>query len=74
VKRIGHVAAGAAVLLLGSLGIASGQDRAPSAMQPMPQGGMVGLGGGMPMMGGPGRMGMMGMHGYDGHDGDGRSR
>ena len=51
-KRIGRVAAGTAVLLLTSLGIASGQDRAPSATQPTPQGGMMGPGSGMPMMGG----------------------
>jgi hypothetical protein len=65
-KRFGHVAAGTALLLLASVGIASGQERAPSAMQPMPQGG-VGPGGGMPMMGGPGRIGMMGMMGMAEH-------
>ena len=65
-KRIGRVAAGTAVLLLTSLGIASGQDRAPSATQPMPQGGMMGPGSGMPVMGDLSRMGMMGMVGMMG--------
>ena len=60
-NRIRYVAAATAVLLLTSLGIAAGQDRAAPPMQPTPQGGMMGPGGGMPMMGGPGRMGMMGM-------------
>ncbi len=66
-KRIGYVAAGTAVLLLTSLGIAAGQDRASPPMQPMPQGGMTGPGGAMPMMGGPDRMGMMGMMGMADH-------
>ena len=66
-RRIGHVAAGTAVLLLTGLGIASGQDRAPSAMQPVPQGGMMGPGSWMPMMGGPGHMGMMRMMGMADH-------
>jgi hypothetical protein len=67
-KRIISVVAGTAVLLLTSLGIAAGQDRASPPMQPMPQGGgMMGPGSGMPMMGGPGRMGMMGMMGMADH-------
>jgi hypothetical protein len=36
-KRFGHIAAGTALLLLASVGIASGQERPPSAIQPMPQ-------------------------------------
>ena len=61
-KRVGHAVAGTAVLLLTSLGIASGQEKPPSAGQPMPHGGMMmGPGGGMAMMGGPGGIGMMGM-------------
>ena len=59
-KTIGHIAVGTAALLLTASGIASGQDQAPSATQPMAQGGMS-SGGGMPMMGGPSHMGMMGM-------------
>ena len=65
-RRIGHVAAGAAILLL-TLGIASGQDRAPSATQPVPPGGMMGPGNWMPMMGGPVHMGMMRMMGMADH-------
>ena len=58
-KRVGHAVAGTAVLLLTSLGIASGQEKPPSAGQPMPYGGMMmGPGGGM---GGAGGIGMMGM-------------
>ena len=65
--RIGHIAAGTAILLL-TLGIASGQDRAPSTTQPVPpQGGVMGPGSGMPMMGGPGHMGMMRMMGMADH-------
>ena len=61
-KRVGHAVAGTAVLLLTSLGIASGQEKPPSAGQPMPHGGMMmGPGGGMAMMGCPGGIGMMGM-------------
>lgn len=60
-KRVGHVVVGSAVLLLTSLGIASGQDSTPSAMQPMSQGAMMGPGGGMPIMGTTGRMSMTGM-------------
>lgn len=66
-RRIGHIAAGTAVLLLTGLGIASGQERAPSAMQPVPQGGMMGPGSWTPMMGGPGHMGMMRMMGMADH-------
>ena len=66
-NRIGYVAAVTAVLLLTSLEIAAGQDRASPPMQPMPQGGMMGPGSGMPMMSGPGRMGMMGMMGMADH-------
>ena len=62
-RRIGHVAAGTAVLLLTGFGIASGQDRAPSAMQ----GGIMGPGSSMPMMGGPVHMGMMRMVGMADH-------
>ena len=40
-KRVGHAVAGTAVLLLTSLGIASGQEKPPSAGQPMPHGGMM---------------------------------
>jgi len=58
-KQTGYVAATTGVLLIASLVIAAGQERAA----PMPQGGMMGPGGGMPMMGGPGCMGMMGMMG-----------
>lgn len=65
-RRIGHVAAGTAILLL-TLGIASGQDRAPSATQPVPPGGMMGPGNWMPMMGGPVHMGMMRMMGMADH-------
>jgi|SRR6516165_2983963 hypothetical protein len=61
-KRVGHAAAGTAVLVLASLGIASGQEKPPSAEQTMPHGGMMmGPGGGMAMMGGPGGIGVMGM-------------
>ena len=60
-NRIGHVALGTTVLLLTSLGIATGQDQASPPMQAMPQGGMMGPGSRMSMMSGPGRMGMMGM-------------
>ena len=66
-RRIGHIAAGTAVLLLTGLGIASGQERAPSAMQPVPQAGMMGPGSWMPMMGGPGHMAMMRMMGMADH-------
>jgi hypothetical protein len=57
-KRIAYVAAGTAVLLLASFEIAAGQDRASPPTQP--QGGMMGPGGAMPMMG-AGHMGMVGM-------------
>ena len=61
-KRVGHAAAGTAVLVLASLGIASGQEKPPSAEQTMPHGGMMmGPGGAMAMMGGAGGIGMMGM-------------
>ena len=61
-KRVGHAVAGTAILLLTSLGIASGQEKPPSAGQPMPHGGMMmGPGGAMAMMGGAGGIGMMGM-------------
>jgi len=64
-NRIGHVATVTAVLFLTSLGVATGQDRAPP---PTPQGGMMAPGSPMPMMmGGPGRMGMMGMMGMADH-------
>ena len=66
-RRIGHVAAGTAVLLLTGLGMASGQDRASSAMQPVPQGGMMVPGSWTPMMGGPVHMGMMRMMGMADH-------
>ena len=66
-RRIGHVTAGTAILLLTTLGIAAAQDRAPSAMQPMPQGGVMGPGSWMPMIGGPGHMGMMRMMGMANH-------
>ncbi len=62
-NRMGYVAAGTVVLLVASLGIAAGQDQASPPVQPTPQGRMMGPGGGMPMMGGPGHMGMMGMMG-----------
>ena len=65
-RRIGHVAVGTAVLLL-TLGIASGQDRAPSVTQPVPQGGMIDPDSWMPMMGGPGHMRMMRMMGMVNH-------
>ena len=65
-RRIGHVAAGTAILLL-TLGIASGQDRAPSATQPVPPDGMMGPGNWMPMMSGPGHMRMMRMMGMANH-------
>jgi LTXXQ motif family protein len=64
-KRIGYAAAGTAFLLLASFEIAAGQDRAAPPMQQ--QGGMMGAGGTMPMMGGPGHMGMMGMMGMADH-------
>jgi hypothetical protein len=60
-NRIGHVATVTAVLFLTSLGVATGQDRAPP---PTSQGGMMAPGG---PMGGPGRMGMMGMTGMADH-------
>jgi hypothetical protein len=67
-KRVGHAVAGTAVLLLASLGIASGQEKSPSAVQPMSHGGMMmGPGGGMAMMGGSSGMGMMGMMGMADH-------
>jgi LTXXQ motif family protein len=66
-NRIGHVAAGTAVFLLTSLGIATGQERAPSPMQPMPQGRMMGPDSAMPMAGGSSRMGMTGMMGMADH-------
>jgi hypothetical protein len=60
--RVGHAVASTALLLVASLGIASGQEKHPSAVQPMPHGAMMmSPGGGMAMMGGPGGMGMMWM-------------
>ncbi len=66
-KRIGCIAALITTLLFTSFGIAAAQDQAAPPIQTMPQRGMMGQGGGMPMMSGPGRMGMMGMTGIADH-------
>src|SRR6266481_3295595 len=60
-KRIGCLALWTAALLLANLGVAVAQTQAAPPTQNTPQGGMMGPGSAMTMMGGPARMGMMGM-------------
>jgi hypothetical protein len=65
-KRVGYVAVWTAALLFTSFGVATAQTKAATPAQNKPEGAMMGSGGGMPMMGGPGRLGMMGMMGMMG--------
>ncbi len=66
-KRVGYVAVWTAALLFTSFGVATAQTKAATPAQNKSEGAMMGSGGGMPMMGGPGRMGMMGMMGMADH-------
>ena len=60
-KRVGYIVVWTAALLFTSFGVATAQTKAATPAQNKPEGAMMGSGGGMPMMGGPGRMGMMAM-------------